>query len=139
MRPPPAPLIKFKVFTRFSIARSIQGKHPDKKNLEQKIKLEFQWQSVSKLVPALQSIWFYNTLSDVWYEHFLTKRSGNNKPSSLIIRCVVSCIQSSYTGVAWCLRKYFLDGPFDPKMLQLVYTPAARQLDLRTFCSHCHV
>ena len=48
------------------------------------------------VVPALQSIWFYNTQSDVWYEHFLTKRSGNNKPSSLIIRCVVSCIQSTY-------------------------------------------
>ena len=48
------------------------------------------------VVPALQSIWFYNTQSDVWYEHFLTKRSGNNKPSSLIIRCAVSCIQSSY-------------------------------------------
>ena len=35
----------------------------------------------SAVVPALQSIWFYNTKSDVWYEHFLIKRSGNNKPS----------------------------------------------------------
>ena len=47
------------------------------------------------VVPALQSIWFYNTQSEAWYEHFLTKRSGNNEPSSLSIRCVVSCIQSS--------------------------------------------
>ena len=46
------------------------------------------------VVPALQSIWFYNTKSDVWYEHFLIKRSGSNKPSSLIIRCVVPCIQT---------------------------------------------
>ena len=52
-------------------------------------------------VPALQSIWFYNTPSDVWYEHFLTMRSGNNKPSSLIIRCVVSCIQSSYIALGY--------------------------------------
>ena len=44
------------------------------------------------VVPALQLIWFYNTQSDVWYEHFLIKRSDNNKPSRLIIRCVVSCI-----------------------------------------------
>ena len=39
----------------------------------------------SAVVPTLQSIWFYNTQSDVWYEHFLTKRSRNNNPSSLII------------------------------------------------------
>ena len=50
----------------------------------------------SATVPAFQSIWFYNTWSDVWYEQFLIKRSDNNKPSSSIIRCVVSCIQTLY-------------------------------------------
>ena len=34
--------------------------------------------------------------SDRRLEHFLIKRSGSNKPSSLIIRCVVSCIQTLY-------------------------------------------
>ena len=55
------------------------------------------------VVPALQSIW-----CDVWYEHFLTKRSGNNKPSSLIIRCEVSCIQSSYIYWEWLNRDKIL-------------------------------
>ena len=62
----------------------------------------------SAVVPALQSIWFYNTQSDVWYEHNFTKRSGNNKPSSLIIRCVVSCIRT--------LRLYASMPLFDSKV-----------------------
>ena len=68
----------------------------------------------SAVVPALQSNWFYNTQSDVWYEHFLVKRSSNNKPSSSIIRCLVSCanvvyFQTSYPVLPWILLTRCVD------------------------------
>ena len=41
----------------------------------------------------------------------MTKRSGNNKPSSLIIRCVVSCIQSSYNNIVDVHGRKYVLGP----------------------------
>ena len=50
----------------------------------------------SAAVPALQSIWFYNTFEWRLVRAFLDQEIRQYKPSSRIIRCVVSCILTLY-------------------------------------------